>query len=500
MKDIKEHALLGFLWRGSYNILHQILSFIIKIILVRILLPSDFGLIAMAMIIFTSLDIINRLAAGEPFIRDHESEPQAAQCTLFYLNLVFVGTTALVGFLTAPVVAQFFSSKIPNTQSITTLIWIIRAFSLRLLLTIVSNVPLALLWKDLKFNRLYLSNMAGSVGYFIITPLCAVLGLGVWSIVIGHFFEQLIISCFYFYYSPFFPKQGLNKSIARHYLKYNVNIFVSSIIIIIISNGDDTIIGRMMGPALLGFYSIGQQFALLAETLILFNANEIMFPIFSRLLKEKERFKRVFFKAFRLINAIAFPLIGGSVALADDFVLLILGERWLPILPVFYIICLSVAIKGLILLANPVYKSQNKPQVIRNAQLISLSVFVLTIYPFARIWGAVGVGWVLVLISLAYLIYLAPRLNRDMEGFLKTATKILSKIVLSTLFMMGSVYILKNLLPTSIISLAILVSSGIIIYFVPMLLWDKELKGDIADGIAVLKTRMKPALSSENDP
>lgn len=496
MTDIKEHALFGFLWRGGYNILHQILSFVVKIILVRLLLPSDFGLIAMAMIVFTSLDIINTLAAGEPFIRDKESDPHEAKNTLFLINLFFVGTTALVGFLAAPYVARFFSSKIPSTQSIMTLIWIIRAFSLRLLLSLASNIPLAVLWKDLKFNRLYLSNIAGSLAYFVITPLCALLGLGIWSIVIGHIVEQLIISSLYVYSSPFFPKFTINREIASRYLKYNSNIFITSIIMIIITNGDDTIIGRMLGPALLGFYSIGQQFALLAETMVLRTTNEIMFPILSSLQNETERFKKVVYKAYRLMNTIALPLIGGSVVLADDFVLLILGEKWLPILPVFYVFCLSVALKGFILLAHPVLKSLNKPQIIRNTQMIMLFVFAATIYPFAKIWGAVGVSWVLVLLSLVQVLFLAPRLARDVDGFIRTSLQILSRIVPSTLLMMGTVYLFKSFLPPSILSLLFLALAGVFIYALPLLFWDKELKGDLRDAIGILKNKFKPSCSA----
>jgi O-antigen/teichoic acid export membrane protein len=495
MIDIKEHALFGFLWRGGYNILHQILSFVVKIILVRLLLPSDFGLIAMAMIVFTSLDIINTLAAGEPFIRDKESDSQEAKNTLFFINFFFVGTTALVGFLAAPYVARFFSSKIPSTQSIMTLIWIIRAFSLRLLLTLASNVPLAVLWKDLKFNRLYSSNIAGSLAFFITTPLCALLGLGVWSIVIGHFVEQLMISSLYVYFSPFFPRLALNREIAVRYLRYNSNIFINSIIMIIITNGDDTIIGRMLGPVILGFYNIGQQFALLAETLVLRTANEIMFPVLSSLQNETERYNQVVYKAYRLINTIALPLIGGSVVLADDFVLLILGEKWLPILPVFYVYCLSVALKGFILLAHPVLKSLNKPQIIRNAQLIMLFVFSATIYPFTKLWGAVGVSWVLVLLSLVQLLFLAPLLARAVDGYIRTALQISSRIVPSTLLMMGTVYLFKSLLPSSILSLLFLAFSGVIIYTVPLLLWDKELKGDLREALGILKKKFKPSSS-----
>ena len=88
MQEIKEKAFIGMIWRGGYHAFHQVISLVVKIILVRILLPDDFGLIAMAMIVFSSLDIINRFAGGEPYIRDNTSDPQRAKNTLFMLNYI----------------------------------------------------------------------------------------------------------------------------------------------------------------------------------------------------------------------------------------------------------------------------------------------------------------------------------------------------------------------------------------------------------------------------
>ena len=117
MRKIKQQAFWGIVWRGGYHAYHHIASLIVKLILVRLLLPNDFGLVAMALIVFTSCDIINRFAAGEPFIRDNISDADKSKNTLFYLNLICLSATALIVFCSSSYVASFFSKKIPANLS-----------------------------------------------------------------------------------------------------------------------------------------------------------------------------------------------------------------------------------------------------------------------------------------------------------------------------------------------------------------------------------------------
>jgi O-antigen/teichoic acid export membrane protein len=489
-QEIKKQAFWGIMWRGGYQTFHHLSSMLVKLILIRLLLPADFGLVAMAMVVFSSLDIINRFSRGEPFIRDNIFDPRKAKNTLFYLSFIFLGGTAVIGFFSAPYAALFFSKKIPSQESVTTLMWIIRVFSLRLLLSVFASVPVATLTKELRFKELYIGNIAGTAAYVITAPILAFLGFGVWAIVIAHIIEQVAITIIFLIFSPFFPAWIFDKRIAKNYIWYNSNIFINAIIMIVISEGDDTIIGRLMGPAILGFYNIGQQFAMLATSIISSNVTDIVFPVFSRVQKDKDMFKQTFIKAFRLINLSAIPLIGGSIVLAKEIVLCLFGERWLPMVPVFYILSIATLFSVIISIAGSALQSLNKPHIIRNGYLLCLLAFLILIYPFAELWGHLGVCWVMVILSVISILYLTPKLANEIPDFYSNVFVILSRIIICTIIMMISVYLFKKLIPVSLIWLLGAALVGILVYASLMLLSDKVFKSDIHEALTILKEKL----------
>jgi len=481
---------MGMMWRGGYQAFHHFASLVGKLILVRFLLPADFGLLAMAMVVFNSLDILNRFAGGEPFIRDTTTDPYMAKNTLFFTNLVFLGTTALLGFCSAPYIALFFSKKIANNQSVITLIWIIRIFSLRLFFSVFAAVPLATLTKELRFKELYIGNIAGTSSYFVVAPILAFLDFGVWAIVIAHIVEQVVTTTIFLIYSPFFPSLSFDKNTAKSYVKYNSNIFVISIVMIVITEGDDTIIGRLMGPAILGFYNIGQQFAMLATNVISTNINNIIFPVLSQLQGDREMYTKAVFKSFRIMTMSAFPFIGGSVILAKEIVRCFFGETWLPVVPVFYILSIATLFTSVVSIARPVLMSLNKPHLFRNSQLIGLAFFLGLAYPFAKAWGSSGVCWVMVILPITAVFYLTPKIANEVNQFYHHMFSTLTKVFACTLIMVTGVYFLKIILPTSIISLIMCVVAGIVIYVTTMLFCDKDLKNELHEGFIILKEKV----------
>lgn len=490
---IKKLAFEGIMWRGGYQLFHQIASIIVKIILVRILLPEDFGFIAMAMIVFESLDIINRFAGGEPFIRDNTSDVHKAKNTLFYLNLVSVGLTILICIVSAPYITKFFAKNISESQSISTLLWIIRILALRLCFSILASVPIAILIKDLRFKELYWSNAAGTFAYIITAPILAFIGFGVWAIVLAHILEQIVITGLFLYHAPFVPAFSFDKQIGKKYIKYNSNIFAGSLVIMIITQGDDTVIGRLMGPSILGFYNIGQQLAAITLSIISSNINEVIFPVLSKFQNDKEMFTKAFYKSFRLTIFSAIPCIAGLIILARELVICFFGEKWLPMLPAFYILSIATLCYTIVNTAGPVFNSLNMPHLNRNCQFIKLVLFVVLIVPFSKTWGYIGVCWVMVVLSTVPVIYLTPKLAKEIDGLYGYMFKTLSKSLIFTILMLISIYLFKKIIPINNFYLFMSVILGVATYGIPILLFDKESKDDMRFVLNLAKEKFQYA-------
>ena len=176
--------------------------------------------------------------------------------------------------------------------------------------------------------------------------------------------------------------------------------------------------------------------------------------------------------------------------MAKEIVFLTFGEKWLPILPVFYVLSIAAFFNNLIGLASPVLNSLNKPQILRNNRLIQFGFFVILVYPFTKVWGLVGISLVMVVFSLVSLNHYIPILAREINHFYPYTLKTLMKILPCTMIMMAVVYFMKGIFPVNFFWLFVLVLLGVVIYFAPIWFLDKDLKWDVQEGWSVFKEKL----------
>lgn len=492
MNELKKRAFEGVVWGSGRYIFNQVVLLIVKLVLVRLLIPEEFGLAAMAYILISSLSIINAFGTGTAFVRDNKSDPVRARNTLFYLDATAITLIGVLGLFLAPYGVLFFGKNITDTGSLNTLLWMFRLVALTQFLNIFTIVPDAMLTKELKFKQTVIAGIFGTVVYAVIAVVLAYMGFGAWAIILAQIASGIVGKIFIFYFYPFIPSLLFDIKIAKAYLKFGVNAFVNSIIGVIIDNGDDALVGRLIGAAALGFYSLGAHFAGMIVSIISGVIDGVMFPVLSKLQQDKEMFVKAFFKAYRLRNMFALPSIGGAVVLAPWIVFLIFGEKWMPIIPVFYILSLASLIGLFIALGGPVLNCMNKPHILRNNKLIQFGFYIVLIYPFVKYFGLVGVSWVMVIFALVSIVHLTPYIAKEIPDFYSRSVKILLKPLACTLFMMIVVHTIRRMFSPGFIMMFLLVGLGIILYFVPMWFLDKEeLRWDIQETMTILRGKFK---------
>jgi len=490
MYKLKKKALFGVFWKGGDFIIKQFVVLIAKIFLIRLLVPEDFGLVAMAYLVISSLELINAFGLSPAFIRDNKSNKKLAENTLFYLRAISHIIIGVLGFFLAPYIAGFFSSKL-SIQSVNSLSWMIKLLSIGHLLNLFRSVPLARLNKELKFKKIVNIEIVGIIIYGATAVILAFLGFKAWAIIIAAFTELIIMILLTFLYSPFIPQLKFSKKIAKKYINFGKNSFVTSLIKIVTHNADDTLVGRLIGVAALGFYHLGQVFAGLAVSIIASVINQVMFPIFSKLQKNKEKYSDLFFNTFHLTNLLLIPALGGLVVLIREIILFTFKDKWLPIVPIFYVLSIAALLNNLTSTYSPVLNSLNKPQILKNNSLIQFGFYVVLIYPFVKMWGMIGASWVLVIFSLISLIYLTPFIAKEIKGFYSFVFKTLSKVIPCTIFMMFSVYSVKKMLVMNVWWVFVLILLGIIVYTVPITILDKKFRNDLKEGLKLIKSKKR---------
>jgi len=491
MNKLKSTAFVGILLHGGSYFFTQAVLLIVKLILVRFLIPEEFGLAAMAYIVVSSLGIINAFGTGLAFIRDNKSDPLRAKNTLFYLNGTAILLVAGLAFFSAPYATNFFSHRISDPESINTLMWMFRLIAVNFLLSLPTNIPAITLAKELRFKQQTIAGIVGTTIYGITAIVLALLGFGAWAIIIAQIASQIVSRAIVFFYAPFIPSLIFDKKIAKNYLSFGKNQFITSIIGVIVQNGDDTLLARLVGAAALGFYGLGAHFASIITAVTSGLIGNVIFPLFSKMQDNKELYARTFAKAFRLKILFVFPGIAGAVILVEDIVRLIFGENWLPIVPVFYILSISALLSNTVSLAYPVLNSLNKPHIIRNQKLIVFAFYIVLIYPLIKLWGMIGLSVAFVIFSIIGVIYYVPVLAREIPFFYSLSTKVLVKVIPTTLFMMAIVYGIKKIVPMNLFWLFALAFIGTIVYFVPMWFLDKELRWDVDEGWRILREKLR---------
>ena len=492
MHKLKEKAFSGIFWNGARFVFGQTSLLVVRIFLARILLPEEFGLAAMAYILISSLGFIKSIGTGAAFVRDHESDQKKAKNTLFWMNTTAILLVAIFAFLLAPYVTQFFAKKISDPQSVNTLLWMFRLVAVQQLFGIITIVPNGLLAKELKFKQGVIAGMCGTIVFLITAIVLGAYGFGAWAIVISHLLQGVVSSLIIFSCAPFIPGFIFDVKIAKKYLHFGKNKFINSIMGIFIHNTDNSLVGRMVGVAALGFYGLAEHFLGIVTTVTSGILGSVMFPIFSKIQKNKTLYRKTFLKVYRLKLLFVIPGIAGAVILAQDIIMIVFGEKWLPLVPIFYALAISTLIGHLVAMAGPVFDSLNKPHIMRNVKLIQLPFYGILIYPFTKLWGTVGVAMVFIVFSIIGVFYIAPRLAKEIPGLYKYSFKLLIKIIPCTLMMMGVVYIVrKNILVDTPFSLFGMVLLGAIVYMIPILFLDKDLKWDIREGLRILRQGIK---------
>ena len=325
--SLKKRALSGMRWTVSARVLVQLITWPSTIVVMRLLNPRDYGLVAMSTVVigFVSLFGEPGLAAGLVQTRAlREETSRAASAVIILLNLIlFAGLE-----LTAAELAAWFRE--PELTSV------IRVASLSLLMTAIATVPQAHLDRDLCFRETALALVAGNLVGSLTTIACALLGLGVWALVVGTLFLSGVRSILIISYNRGLVWPDLSKGLQplRHLLHFSAHVIGIRILWYWASNVDLIILGRLMHSAAIGSYSVGANLAAIPGDKAMEAVNRVSFPTLSRLQTEPAQFNTVYERILRMLALYGFLVAWGLAAVAPEFVHVVLSDKWrLAVIP-----------------------------------------------------------------------------------------------------------------------------------------------------------------------
>ncbi|TKB65208.1 MAG: lipopolysaccharide biosynthesis protein [Nitrospira sp.] len=437
-------------WTGVIKWITQILAWVSTIVVARVLSPADYGLVAIASTFIGFVTMINEFGLGMAVVtkRDLE-ERQIAQ-----LNTLAV-LLGLAGFLVSCAVAIPLSRFFEASE----LTWVLVAMGASFLIGAFRTVPSALLEKELKFKLLAM--VEG--GQAIIASLCvvalALLGWGYWSLVVGMIMGTAAWTLFTLLYRthafrwPAFQYLTETLTFSWHLILMRVNWYVAA-------NADRFIIGKILGQAALGSYSFACTLASVPIEKVTGLVNRVTPAFFSSMQSDYVSLRRYILNLTEGLALVTFPATTGLALVADDFVMVLLGDQWKEVVVPLQILACYGAFRSMMTLLSPILLVTGLSRLGMLNAFWCVAALLPAFYVGSR-WGIIGVAVSWMVAHPFVTIPLYSKVFRHIGLPVGAYLRALWPAVSACLVMTTAVLLLKQMLPIDWPLLAHLVTLGI---------------------------------------
>lgn len=371
-------------------------------VLARLLTKEDFGLVAVAVVAINYLSVIKDLGLGLALIQRRDDVEEAAS-TVFTINTLLGMGLSLLVLPLAPLFAAYFQEP----QVTPVLRWLGLSFTLNAL----GATHINLLMRDLDYRRKFIPDISNTLVKGIISLWLAFTGFGVWALVFGQLTGTLASAIAAWLVKPWRPRMMVNFAIARQLVQFGASVTGVDILTVFVDNLSYLIIGRMLGVAALGVFSISYR---LPEMLIVGNLwliASVLFPAFSSIQDKPEELRRGFLVSIRLVQLVVMPLCLGLFVAADPIVRVFFGEQWLEAIPLLRLLSLYALVYSVGYHAGDVYKAIGRPDILFKLNIMSILVLVPALMIGSQ-FGLVGFAWgylIAIALDQTITIYVATR-------------------------------------------------------------------------------------------
>jgi len=330
--SLKEKTLRGLSWSFIDNFVVQIFSFIVGIILARLVSPAEFGIIGYTVIFTAISSSLVDCGFNSALIRKNDCT-STDYSTVFYYNFAVSALLYLLLFFGAPLAESFF--EVPGFASI------LRVLGLVLVINALGSIQLTILTKRIDFKTktkvsLCSNLFAGAIGIFL-----AYKGFGVWSLVWKVVISNSLTSLLLWIFNDWRPGMVFSVKSFRELFSFGYKLALSGLIDTIFGNIVNPIIGKSFSPEVLGQYTRAQTFRNLFSSTLTSNIQRVTYPVLSTIQNDPEKLKLGFRKMIKSTMLITFACLLGLAAIAEPMIVILIGEKWLPCVPYLQLMCIS---------------------------------------------------------------------------------------------------------------------------------------------------------------
>ncbi len=426
------------------------------IALARMLTPDDFGLIAMMMVFTGFAGLLMDVGLGSALVQKKDVE-EIHYNTVFWTNLgLGAGLCALV-FTLSPSIAQFYGR--PELTEVG------HVLSFQFVLGALALVPRQRLVKDLSFQVTAVADLLGMVVGGVAAIFLVMEGYGYWGLAWQPVILRFVATCYIWGVARWMPAISFSSAALKELFGFSFYVFATRLLRFATMKADKLLAGKYIGGEAAGLLDKAQSMMLFPLQNVSNTVGSVMFPALSLIQSDKKRVRKVYMRSTQAIALLTFPMMAGIFAVAENFVLGVLGEQWSEMIPLLQILCLAGVARSIVTVTGSIYLALGRAKLQFNVNLLTRPIALAGVV-CGLPWGVEGivigmttVTWINSMITLS----IAGRLI-DLSLFELMAS--FSRTALAAIFMAGGIILLEQLLHGTgpLVSFLVQVLAGMVIY------------------------------------
>jgi len=385
--SLTQAAARGIRWTTLSMLLVSITQMVRLVVLGRILGPEAFGLMAMMLVVTGFAELLGQMGLSEAIIQ--RPDPTHTELSsLYWLNIALGGLMYATLLLATPLIAALYST--PELERL--LPWLALAF----LISPWGAQFKALLQKRLHFKPLTIIEIIAAIVGMLVAIVLAWLGNGVWSLVWGQLAQSAVMALSFFlvgWQRQMLPGLHFNYTAVKPYLSFGLHLLGSNIMNYFNTRIDQLVVGALLGSQALGYYSMAFNLVLQPVSRINPVLTQVAFPVLARVQSDKVRLKRGYFRMLNLLTSINAPLLIGVAVVAQPLVTIVLGDQWLPIVPIIQILALFSLIRSTANAGGSLILACGRADLAFYWNLMLFAIIPMAIFFGVKISGLLGVAW-----------------------------------------------------------------------------------------------------------
>lgn len=404
VQDLARLAVRGTLLSYLAFAASKLIAFVSILALTRLLAPREFGLVAYGLAVLQYLDILTTAGTTGAVIAARQRVQETANSAFILSVGAGVGLYG-VAWLAAPVLARFFDA--PN------LVAVFRALALALPLAGLGAVPNAVLQRALDFRAKVIVDVTSSALKAVVAIALAVGGFGVWSLVAGQLVSEATSAAVGWLLTRWRPTTAWDRVAFREMARIGWHIVCVGLAGALVSNVDYLIVGRALGTAALGYYTLAYRVPELLLTSFNWVIGRVSFPVLVSSSADARAVRAFYFAYVRYVTLVAFPAGVGLAMVATTIVVTLFSANWLPSAPVMRLMALSLALSTISHVPGAIYKATAKTAVLNRLTLTKLPLTIACLGYGTR-WGILGVAWAQCALAVLHLVLDVTVIHRVM--------------------------------------------------------------------------------------